>query len=57
MQAVIGAHCKNFTGSRAYVASFIRCGSDSLDMTSQATLSLGFKIVCKFYQPPGTIAG
>ena len=31
MQAVIGAHCKNFTGSRAYVASFIRCGSDSLD--------------------------
>ena len=30
MQAVIGAHCKNFTGSRAYVASFIRCGSDSL---------------------------
>ena len=31
MQAVIGAHCKNFTGSRAYVASFIRCGADSLD--------------------------
>ena len=31
MQAVIGAHCKNFTDSRAYVASFIRCGSDSLD--------------------------
>ena len=34
MQAVIGAHCKHFTGSRAYVASFvgfIRCGSDSLD--------------------------
>ena len=24
MQAVIGAHCKKFTGSRAYVASFIR---------------------------------
>ena len=24
MQAVIGAHCKNVTGSRAYVASFIR---------------------------------
>ena len=24
MQAVIGAHCKQFTGSRAYVASFIR---------------------------------
>ena len=33
MQAVIGAHCKNFTGSRTYVASFIRCGSDSLDIT------------------------
>ena len=36
MQAVIDAHCKHFTGSRAYVASFsrfIRCGSDSLDMT------------------------
>ena len=52
MQAVIGAHCKKFTGSRAYVASFIRCGSDSLetlDMTSQATSSLGFKGVslCK----------
>ena len=49
MQAVIGAHCNNFTGSRAYVASFIRCGSDSLDMTSQATLSRGFKSVslCK----------
>ena len=31
MQAVIGAHCNNFTGSRAYVASFIRCGTDSLD--------------------------
>ena len=31
MQAVIGAHCKNFTGSRAYVASLIRCGADSLD--------------------------
>ena len=30
MQAVIGAHCKNFTGSRAYVASFIS-GADSLD--------------------------
>ena len=29
MQAVIGAHCKHFTGSRAY--SFIRCGADSLD--------------------------
>ena len=24
MQAAISAHCKNFTGSRAYVASFIR---------------------------------
>ena len=49
MQAVIGAHCKHFTGSRAYVASFIRCGADSLDMTSQATSSLGFKSVslCK----------
>ena len=31
MQAVIGAHCNNFTGSRAYAASFIRCGADSLD--------------------------
>ena len=31
MQAVIGAHCNNFTGNRAYVASFIRCGgADSL---------------------------
>ena len=29
MQAVISAHCKHFTGSRAYVASLIRCGSDS----------------------------
>ena len=49
MQEVISAHCKNFTGIRAYVASFIRCGADSLDMTSQATSSLGFKSVslCK----------
>ena len=49
MQAVIGAHCKNFTGSRAYVANFIRYGADSLDMTSQATSSPGFKSVslCK----------
>ena len=45
MQAMIGAHCKNFTRSRAYVASFTRCGADSLDMTSQATSSLGFKSV------------
>ena len=49
MQAVISAHCKKFTGSSAYAASFIRCGSDSLDITSQATSSLGFKSVslCK----------
>ena len=31
MQALIGAHCKKFTGSRAYIASFIRCGADNLD--------------------------